>query len=117
MKEFKFPRMQEVSLEAVAFPVEWVSGDRVTEALEMDADLMGSSGTWHARNERPTIPRGEKLVVGHRISSRWGAARSHLLPLDRVASDRQINGSLGVAWAPPDDGQIGFLHQAVGKGS
>jgi hypothetical protein len=117
MGEFKFPGMQQVALKALALPVERISRDRMTQMLQVDTDLMGAAGARHAGDQGPTLPAGEEFVVGHRITPRGRASGGHFLPLDGVASDRQIDHPLGMAGSASDNRKIGFLHQAVGKGS
>jgi hypothetical protein len=107
--------MKEVTFEAVSFSVEGISCDRVSQALKMDADLVGSSGVRHASNERPAVTGGEELVIGHSVPTRGSSAGCHLLPLNRVTSYRQIDGSLLMARPSPDDGEIGFLHLTLGE--
>ncbi len=115
MLELKFPCMKEVAFEAVSFSVEGISCDRVSQTLKMDADLVGSPCVRHASNERPAVTGGKEFVVGYCIPSRGGPTGRHLLPLNRVTADRQIDGSLRVARPSPDDCKIGFLHLAVGE--
>jgi hypothetical protein len=107
--------VEQVSGEVATLSVKRIAGNRVTEILEVDTDLVGASGARHAGDERPTIASGKEFIVGDGIASgRWSAGR-HFLALDRVASDRQIDGSLRVPGAATDNGQIGLLHLTVGE--
>jgi hypothetical protein len=115
MGELKSPGVEQVSGEVTPLAVKRVAGDRMTEMLEMDADLVGATGARHAGDEGPSVAGSEEFVVGDGITAGGGAAGRHLLALDGVASDGQINGSLGVPGGSPDDGKIGFLDLTIGE--
>lgn len=105
-----------MTFEAVALSVEGVPCDRVSQALKMDADLVGASCAGHAGNECPAITGGEKFVVSHGVASRGGTPGGHFLALDRMTADGEIDGSFGMTRPSPDDGEIGFLDLAIREG-
>jgi hypothetical protein len=115
VSELESPGVEQVSGEVATLSVKRIAGNRMTEMLEVDANLVGATGARHAGDERPTVARGKEFIVGDGIASgRWSAGR-HFLALDRVAADGQIDGSLRVPGTATDNGQIGFLHLTVGE--
>ena len=115
MRELEFPGMQEMPLEAFPFSIERISRNRMAKVLEMDAYLVGSAGARHAGHQGPVVADSQQLVIGDGVAAGGRAAGSHLLALDRMTPDGQIDGSLGMAGTSPDDGNIGFLYLSVGK--
>jgi hypothetical protein len=115
MCEFELPSMEKMAFEVVPFSIERIAGDRMSEMLEVDPDLVGATCARHASHQGPSVTDGQQFVIGHGIPAGGGAARGHLLALHGVTSYSQINGSLRVSGPSPDDGEIGFFHLSVRK--
>ena len=101
------------AIAARVFPVYLVAQDRVADRMEMDADLVGSSGKNLAKNQSPLAKVLDDLKPG----AGWPATidDGHLLALYWMTSDRLDNFAGWFRESAGAQGQIKFLNFSSGK--
>jgi hypothetical protein len=107
--------MEQVPLKSVPLTVDGITGDRMTEILEMHADLVRPSGPRSAGDQGPSLARGQNFVIRDGLASGRGATRGHFLALNGMPADRQIHGARSVSGGSLHDGEVGFADLPVCK--
>lgn len=105
--------MKKVAVVLAAASVERIPHDRVAEVFEVDADLVGASGFWHAGDERQSGIRGQHAVVRGGLPAAF--ADSHFLPVDGMPGDGGLDRAVRHAGFSFDEGEVGFFDRARGK--
>ena len=114
MKKSQTPRVQHLSgIVAGVFPVHFVPQDRMADRVEMDANLVGSSGENLAKNQSPLAGVLDHLKPG----VGWPATidDGHLLALYWMTTDRLDNFAGRFRESTDAQGQIKFLNFSSGK--
>ena len=113
MSEGDFPSMQVMALVAPASAVEGIANHGMGEVFQVDADLVRSASAGAAFDEGLAFARGEHAVVCERIAT--ALVHSHLLSVNFVSADRDINFPMRHAGRSLAKGQVGFFHSARGE--
>jgi hypothetical protein len=114
--EGEFPGVEHLAgIIAGAFPaVQFVAEDRMTEVMQVDADLVGPAAVQGAFDEADPVAGTQDAVFGFRGAA-LAAGDAHPLSMDGMTFDRFIDDAGSLAQRAGDERQINLGHGACGE--